>query len=64
MKRGTEMRLRKLEAMTSPEPLLIVGYDLAECHARLKAIEATGGLVGREPRFIITGVPRSQAYAR
>ena len=35
----------------------IVGGDRAECHARLKEIEAAGEQTGRV-RFIVTGVRR------
>ena len=37
--------------------ITVVGGDRAECHARLKEIEAAGGL-GDRVRFIITGVRR------
>jgi hypothetical protein len=38
----------------------IVGGNEAECQARLKEIEAAGGLTGRV-RFIVTGVARAES---
>ena len=41
----------------------VVGGDRAECHARLKEIEAAGGLSDRV-RFIVTGVKRAESFGR
>jgi hypothetical protein len=41
----------------------IVGGDEAECRARLKEIEAAGGLSDRV-RFIITGVVRDESFGK
>ena len=55
-------RIDELAERLAPSrgPIMIVGGDVAECQMRLREIEAAGGLSGREPRFIITGVQRCE----
>jgi hypothetical protein len=46
------------------EPILIAVCDEAEYRAKLREIEAAGGLAGRRVIFVRTGVPRKAGFGQ
>ena len=57
-------RIDELTKRLPPELITIVGADKAECQMRLEEIEEAGELTGRQVRFIMTGVKRSESFGR
>ena len=57
-------RIDELTKRLPPGLITIVGADRAECQMRLEEIEAAGELTGRQVRFIMTGVKRSESFGR
>ena len=57
-------RIDELTKRLPPELITIVGTNLAECQMRLEEIEEAGKLTGRQVRFIMTGVKRSESFGR
>ena len=57
-------RIDELTKRLPPGLITIVGADYAECQRRLEEIEEAGELTGRQVRFIMTGVKRSESFGR